>query len=44
MPRKKIGFVGVQFAERVQAVFDSISAMPEMRAPIFRDVRADGDV
>lgn len=31
--------LGVQFAERVQVVFDSIAAMPEMHAPVYRDVR-----
>jgi plasmid stabilization system protein ParE len=31
--------LGIDFAERVQAVFDSISAMPELHAPVHRDVR-----
>ena len=31
--------LGVQFAGRVQAVLDAISVMPEMHAPVFRDVR-----
>lgn len=31
--------LGVAFAERVQAVFDAISAMPELYAPVYRDVR-----
>ena len=31
--------LGVRFAERVQWVFESISAMPELHAPIFGDVR-----
>ena len=31
--------LGVEFAGRVQAVFDSIAAMPEMHAPVYRDVR-----
>jgi plasmid stabilization system protein ParE len=30
--------LGIKFAERDQTVFDSISAMPEQHAPIFRDV------
>jgi plasmid stabilization system protein ParE len=31
--------LGVEFAERVQAVFERISATPEMHAPVYRDVR-----
>jgi plasmid stabilization system protein ParE len=31
--------LGVEFAERVQDVFDRISAMPEMHAVVYRDVR-----
>jgi plasmid stabilization system protein ParE len=31
--------LGVRFAEHVQVVFDTISAMPETHAPIFGDVR-----
>jgi len=31
--------LGVQFAERVQVALDSISAMPELHALIFGDVR-----
>jgi plasmid stabilization system protein ParE len=31
--------LGVEFAERVHAAFESISAMPELHAPIYRDVR-----
>lgn len=31
--------LGVEFAERVQAVFDSIAAMPEQHAIVYRDVR-----
>ena len=31
--------LGVEFAERVHAVFDSVSALPESHAPIYRDVR-----
>ena len=31
--------LGVEFAARVQAVFDSIAAMPERHAPAYRDVR-----
>ena len=30
---------GVEFAERLQAVFDRISAMPELHAIVHRDVR-----
>ena len=31
--------LGVEFAERVQAVFDRVSAFPESHPPIYRDVR-----
>lgn len=31
--------LGLEFADRVQAVFDSIAAMPELRAPVHHDVR-----
>jgi plasmid stabilization system protein ParE len=31
--------LGFQFVECVQAVFDAISAMPELHAPVYRDVR-----
>ena len=31
--------LGVEFAERVQVVFNSISAMPELHATVYRDVR-----
>ena len=31
--------LGIEFAARVQAVFDSITAMPEMHAPVYRDAR-----
>lgn len=31
--------LGVKFAEHIQAVFDRISATPELHAPVFRDVR-----
>jgi toxin ParE1/3/4 len=31
--------LGVDFAERVQAVFDRISATPEMHAIVYRDIR-----
>ena len=31
--------LGVEFADRVQAVFDRISATPEMYAVVYRDVR-----
>ena len=31
--------LGVEFAARVQAVLDSIAAMPELHAPTYRDVR-----
>lgn len=31
--------LGLEFADRVQAVFDSIAGMPELRAPVHRDVR-----
>jgi len=31
--------LGSEFAERVQAVFDGITAMPELHAPVYRDVR-----
>ena len=31
--------LGVEFAECVQAVFDRISAMPELHAVVHRDVR-----
>jgi len=36
--RQRVG-PGVEFAERVQAVFDGISAMPELHAIVHRDVR-----
>ena len=36
--QKRAG-LGVEFAERVQAVFDRISAMPELHAVVHRDVR-----
>ncbi len=36
--RQRAG-LGAQFAEKVQAVFDSISARPELHATVFRDVR-----
>ncbi|QDV38738.1 type II toxin-antitoxin system RelE/ParE family toxin [Tautonia plasticadhaerens] len=36
--RQEIG-LGVKFADRVQATFDSISAMPELHALVYRDVR-----
>lgn len=31
--------LGTEFAERVQAVFDRISAMPEMHAKVYQEVR-----
>lgn len=31
--------LGVEFAERVQSVFDRIAAMPELHATIYRDIR-----
>ncbi|MBV8076199.1 MAG: type II toxin-antitoxin system RelE/ParE family toxin [Planctomycetaceae bacterium] len=31
--------LGVEFADHVQAVFDRISATPEMHAVVYRDVR-----
>jgi toxin ParE1/3/4 len=31
--------LGVEFADRVQAVFDQISATPEMHAIVYSDVR-----
>jgi plasmid stabilization system protein ParE len=31
--------LGVQFMEQVQAVFDLISATPELRPAVYRDVR-----
>ena len=31
--------LGAEFADRVQTIFDSIAAMPELRAPVYRDVR-----
>ena len=31
--------LGVEFADRVQAVFDRISATPEVHALVYRDVR-----
>jgi plasmid stabilization system protein ParE len=31
--------LGVQFIEQVQAVFDQISATPELRPAVYRDVR-----
>lgn len=31
--------LGPEFAERVQAVFDRVSATPEMRPTVYRDVR-----
>jgi plasmid stabilization system protein ParE len=36
--RQRAG-LGPEFAERVQAVFDRISATPEMHAKVYRDVR-----
>lgn len=31
--------LGIEFAERVQTVFDSITTVPEMHAPVYRDAR-----
>ena len=31
--------LGVTFADHVHAVFESIRAMPELHAPVYRDVR-----
>lgn len=31
--------LGVEFMDQVQAVFDQISALPELRPAIYRDVR-----
>src|SRR3954468_21202499 len=31
--------LGAEFAEHVQAVFDRISAMPELHAVVYRDIR-----
>ena len=31
--------LGVEFMEQVQAVFDQISAMPELHPAVYRDVR-----
>jgi plasmid stabilization system protein ParE len=36
--QKRAG-LGVEFAEQVQAVFDRISAMPELHAMVYKDVR-----
>lgn len=36
--RQRAG-LGVEFAGRVQAVFDSIAATPELHPPVFRDAR-----
>jgi plasmid stabilization system protein ParE len=36
--QQRVG-LGVEFAERVQAVFDRISATPEIHAVVYRDVR-----
>jgi toxin ParE1/3/4 len=36
--RQQLG-LGPEFAERVEAVFDRISATPDMHAMVYRDVR-----
>ena len=36
--RQQLG-LGFEFAKRVQAVFDRISATPEMHAKVYREVR-----